>query len=147
MANWNRDVRFGLRMLARNKGFAAIAILALALGIGPNVAIFSIIWATFLAPLPYPSANQLVVVWSHYKGERNPTSAADYAEWAAGSQSFQRLDLQSWNGLHLTNADHSQDETSGLPTTPGFYTKDFGIPIAMGRDFCRMRGRRARIIW
>jgi len=43
--------------------------------------------------------------------------------------------LQSWNGLHLTNADHSQDETSGLPTTPGFYTKDFGIPIAMGRDF------------
>ncbi len=135
MANWNRDVRFGLRMLARNKGFAAIAILALALGIGPNVAIFSIIWATFLAPLPYPNANQLVVVWSHYKGERNPTSAADYAEWAAGSQSFQRLDLQSWNGLHLTNADHSQDETSGLPTTPGFYTKDFGIPIAMGRDF------------
>ena len=62
MANWNRDVRFGLRMLARNKGFAAIAILALALGIGPNVAIFSIIWATFLAPLPYPNANQLVVV-------------------------------------------------------------------------------------
>jgi putative ABC transport system permease protein len=135
MANWNRDVRFGLRMLARNKGFTAVAILALALGIGPNVAIFSIIWATFLAPLPYPNAKQLAVVWSHYKGERNGTGAADFAEWAARSQSFQKLDFQSWNAKHLTNADHSQDETSGLLTTPGFYTKDFGLPMAMGRDF------------
>jgi putative ABC transport system permease protein len=135
MANWNRDVRFGLRMLARNKGFAAIAILALALGIGPNVAIFSIIWATFLAPLPYPNANQLVVVWTHYKGERDASRAEDYAELAVQSQSFQRLDFQSWNGLHLTNSDHSQDETRGLPTTPGFYTKNFGIPMALGRDF------------
>jgi putative ABC transport system permease protein len=122
-------------MLARNKGFAAIAILALALGIGPNVAIFSIIWATFLAPLPYANPKQLVVVWSHYKGERNPTLAKDYAEWAAADKTFQRLDFQSWNARHLTNADHSQDETSGLLTTPGFYTKDFGLRMAMGRDF------------
>jgi putative ABC transport system permease protein len=107
MLNGWRDVRFGLRMLKRNKGFAAVAILALALGIGPNVAIFSIIWATFLAPLPYPNANQLVVVWSHFKGERNGTPADDYARWAAQSQSFQHLDMQSWNPLHLTNADHA----------------------------------------
>jgi putative ABC transport system permease protein len=135
MLNGWRDVRFGLRMLKRNKGFAAVAILALALGIGPNVAIFSIIWATFLAPLPYPNANQLVVVWSHYKGERTGTRADDYAEWAAQSQSFQHLDMQSWNPVHLTNADHTQDETRGLRTTPGFFTKDIGDRMAMGRDF------------
>ncbi len=135
MGNSARDVRFALRMLARNKSFAAIAILALALGIGPNVAIFSIIWATFLAPLPYPSPNQLVVVWDHYKGDRNGTSASDYAEYAAQSRSFQRLDFSSWNGLHLTNPDHSQDETSGLRTTPGLYTKDFQVHMALGRDF------------
>jgi putative ABC transport system permease protein len=135
MLNGWRDVRFGLRMLNRNKGFAAVAILALALGIGPNVAIFSIIWATFLAPLPYPNANQLVVVWSHFKGERNGTPADDYARWAAQSQSFQHLDMQSWNPLHLTNADHTQDETRGLRMTPGFLTKDIGDRIAMGRDF------------
>lgn len=135
MSNWARDVRFSLRMLARNRGFAVIAILALALGIGPNVAIFSIIWATFLAPLPYPNANQLAVVWEQYKGQRNPTSAADFAEYAAQSRSFQRLDFQSWIGLHLTNPDHSQDETTGLRTTPGMYTRDFGIPMALGRDF------------
>jgi putative ABC transport system permease protein len=135
MGNWGRDVRFGLRMLARNKGFAAIAILALALGIGPNVAIFSIIWATFLAPLPYPNANQLAVVWDRYKGQRQGVRAEDFAEYAAQSQSFQRLDFQSWNALHLFNSDHTQDENTGLRTTPGFYSKNFVIPMALGRDF------------
>jgi putative ABC transport system permease protein len=140
MGNWTRDVRFGLRMLARNKGFAAIAILALALGIGPNVAIFSIIWATFLAPLPYPNANQLVVVWTHYKGQRTGTLASDYAEFAAQTHSFQRLDFQSWRGLNLTNPDHTQDETRGLPTTPGLLTRDLGERMAMGRDFLPTEG-------
>ena len=51
MANKLRDLQFGWRMLRRNKGFSVVAILALALGIGPNVAIFSIIYATFFAPL------------------------------------------------------------------------------------------------
>jgi len=135
MGNWTRDVRFSLRMLGRNRSFTAIAILALALGIGPNVAIFSIIWATFLAPLPYPNPSQLVVIWDKYKGERNGTSAGDFAEYAAQSRSFQHLDFQSWLPLHLTNPDHSQDETSGLRTTPGLYSKDFVIPMALGRDF------------
>ncbi len=135
MSNWTRDVRFGLRMLARNRSFATIAILALALGIGPNVAIFSIVWATFLAPLPYPQPRQLVVVWDKYKSERNGTGAADFAEYAAQSQSFQHLDFQSWIQLHLTNPDHTQDSTSGLRTTPGMYSRDFAIPMALGRDF------------
>jgi putative ABC transport system permease protein len=135
MGNWLRDVRFGLRMLGRNKGFAAIAILALALGIGPNVAIFSIIWATFLAPLPYPNPQQLAVVWDKYKGERNGTDAATFAEYAARNQSFQHLDFQSWIQLHLTNPDHSQEATTGLRTTPGLYSKNFVIPMALGRDF------------
>jgi putative ABC transport system permease protein len=135
MGNWWRNVRYGLRMLARNKGFTTIAILALALGIGPNVAIFSIIWATFLAPLPYPHANELVVAWTHFKGERAPTRADDYAEYVAQSRSFQRLDFESWSALHLTNPDHSEDEASGLPITPGFYTKNLGLHMALGRDF------------
>ncbi|MGA8740753.1 MAG: hypothetical protein WB561_06160, partial [Terracidiphilus sp.] len=81
-----RNVRYALRQLRRSPGFAATAVLALALGIGPNVAIFSIIWATFFAPLPYPHVNKLVVVWRYYKGERIPTQGDEYAELAAQSK-------------------------------------------------------------
>ena len=119
MSSLWRDIHFGLRMLARNKGFTAVAILALALGIGPNVAIFSIIWATFLAPLPYPDANQFVVVWTKARGQRDASRSDDYLQYLARSRSFQRLDFASWRSLHLTNPDHLPDETSGLPDTPG----------------------------
>jgi len=69
-----QNFRFAFRQLRKSPGFTAVAVLTLALGVGPHVAIFSIIWATFFAPQPYPNANQLVVVWNHYKGERTPTS-------------------------------------------------------------------------
>src|SRR5580658_11205172 len=140
MSNWSRDIGYALRMLANNKGFTAVAILALALGIGPNVAIFSIIWATFLAPLPYPHANQLVVVWTKFKGERGPTRADDYAQYAAQSKSFERLDFSSWAAIYLTNPDHSQDQAHGLPATPGTYTKTLGMQMALGRDFLPEEG-------
>lgn len=135
MRNRWRDVRFGLRILARNRTFTAVAILALALGIGPNVAIFSIIWATFLAPLPYPRADQLVVIWNHHKGERNPSSADDFAQWAAQSHSFQELNFESWFGKHLTNLDHSRSDIEGNPVSPGFYSRMLGVPLALGREF------------
>jgi hypothetical protein len=112
-----RDLRYGLRMLARNQGFTAVAILALALGIGPNVAMFSIIWATFLSPMPYPNANQLVVVWTMVKGERSPTRADDYEQFRSQSKALQCLDFSSWSILHFTNPDHSEDEAAGLPVT------------------------------
>jgi hypothetical protein len=105
-----RNVRYALRQLRRSPGFAATAVLALALGVGPNVAIFSIIWATFFAPLPYPQADRLVVVWSHHKGEREPVRGEDFAQYAAQIQSFQRFDFISWRVLHLTNDDHTRRE-------------------------------------
>lgn len=135
LENFVRNLRYALRQLRRSPGFALTAILALALGIGPNVAIFSIIWATFLAPPPYPNANQLVVVWNHYKGERIPTSGDDYARFAAESRSFQSLSFQSWLVLHLTNPDHTPDEEAGLPTTPGLDTRTVKEPMLLGRDF------------
>jgi putative ABC transport system permease protein len=132
---FTQDLHYALRQLRRSPGFAITATLALALGIGPNVAIFSIIWATFLAPLPYPNGNELVVVWNHYKGERVPTTIQDFAYFAARARSFQRLDYESRGLVHLTSADASQVEIAGVPGTPGSYTKDLGIRIALGRDF------------
>lgn len=138
--NFPQNVRFAIRQLRRSPGFALTAVLALALGIGPNVAIFSIIWATFLSPAPYPNADQLVVVWRHYKGERIPTDGTEYAELAAENRSFQSLSFQSWMALHLTNADHSADQEAGLPTSPGLQTRTVQQPLMMGRDFLPSEG-------
>jgi putative ABC transport system permease protein len=133
--SFGRNVGFALRQLRRSPGFAITAILALALGIGPNVAIFSMIWATFLAPPPYPHPDQVVMVWNHNKGERMPTRAEDYAQYAAESRSFQSLSFESWLVVHLTNSDHTADQEGGLPVTPGIETKTLGIPLLLGRDF------------
>ena len=130
-----RNIRYTLRQMRRSPGFALTAVLALALGVGPTVAIFSIIWATFFAPLPYPNGDQLVVVWRHYKGEREPVRGEDYAQYSAQCRSFQRFDFISWRVLHLTNTDHTQDDTGGLPVSPGMTTRTMGQKLLLGRDF------------
>src|SRR5260370_2678387 len=78
------DLRYGLRLLLRNPGFAAIAILALALGIGANTAIFSAVDAILLQPLPYAQPDQLAMVWedaSNIGFPRNTPAPANYAAW------------------------------------------------------------------
>jgi len=86
-----RDAAFGLRLLGRNPGFAAVAVLALALGIASTTAIFSVVYATLLAPLPYPHPEQLVMVWSRIQGNRNVTAAADFLDWKSQNTVFQSL--------------------------------------------------------
>jgi putative ABC transport system permease protein len=121
-----------LRLLVRNKRFAAVAILALALGIGPNVAIFSIIYAVFLAPLPYPHADRIVSSHVLLKGEPAAIFAADFAQIQANSKSFEALQFTSSIPLHLTNPDHSQGRELGSAfTTSGVLS----VPIITGRDF------------
>ena len=140
MRNLWRDIQFGLRMLARNKGFTAVAILVLALGIGPNAAIFSIVWATLLAPLPYPQGDQLVVAWNKFKGERVPTRADDYLRVLAESRSFQCLDFLPWKEFHFTSNGHQDGNVSGYAATPTFNSKDLTVDIALGRHFLPEEG-------
>jgi putative ABC transport system permease protein len=136
VGNLWRDIQFGLRMLARNKGFSAIAILVLALGIGPNVAIFSIVYATFLAPMPYPDADQLVVIWNMTKGERESMAADEYLQFLAESKSFSNLSFGSYSiSPAITGPDHIAEEIGGMAVTPDAYTKSLKLPMAMGRDF------------
>src|ERR1700743_1526139 len=92
-----RDFRFAFRLLRQNKSFTAIAVLAVALGVGPNTAIFSVIYATLLAPMPYPNADQLVMVWSKIKGNRNGIAAGDFQDRQRQSKSF--TGMWAWSGF------------------------------------------------
>src|SRR6266700_847788 len=92
MKNLWRDFRFGLRLLGKNPGFTLVAMLALALGIGANTAIYSIFYATLIADFPYPHSEQLVVLWSSTAGNsRCGVSTGNYLDWKRESTFFQTL--------------------------------------------------------
>ena len=134
MQNLWRNARYGFRLLRRNPGSSAIAIVALALGIGANTAVFSIIYATLIAPMPYPHPNQIVVVWSKIRGNRNGVSAGDYLDWKNQSHSFQELSAWSGTSFNLSTS-NKPEQLDGRRVTPGFFTGTFGTPPMLGRDF------------
>jgi putative ABC transport system permease protein len=128
-----RDARYGVRMLRRNPGFTAVAVLALALGIAANTAIFSVVYATLLAPLPYPEPDQLVMVWSRIQNNRNVSAAGTFLEWKRQATVFQDLNAFSGRSANLATADHPEQVQAGT-VTPGFFTM-IGYGLAAGRDF------------
>src|SRR4029077_11501728 len=99
---------FGGRMLRRNPGFAAVAMATLAIGIGARTAIFSVIYAVLLAPMPYPNPEQLVMVWSKVQGGNNSVSAGDFLDWRQQNATFQ--DLIAWTGAVYNFATPDQPE-------------------------------------
>jgi predicted permease len=133
-----QNLRFSLRMLAKNPGLTVTVLLTLALGIGANTAIFTVDYATLLAPLPYPDPDQLVMVWSKIQGFHNSMSAGDYLDWKHQNTAF--TDINAWSGGSFNIATHDQPEyINGRRNTPGFY-KMMGTKFLMGRDFLPEEG-------
>jgi putative ABC transport system permease protein len=129
-----RDTRFGFRLLRKNPGFAAVAILALALGIGANTAIFSVVYATLLAPLPYPQADQLVVVRSTVAGNKNVASAGDFLDWQRENSVFQSMGTATDSDFNLAVGE-KPERVQGSFTTAGFLDQLLGEPPFLGRYF------------
>ncbi len=134
MMNLLRDTRYGFRLLLKNPGFAAVAVLALALGIGANTAIFSVVYATLLAPLPYPHADQLVVVRSTVAGNRNVSSAGDFLEWQRQNSVFQFMGTATDSDFNLSVGE-KPERVRGSFTTPGFLDQLLGEAPFLGRYF------------
>ncbi len=134
-----QNLHFASRLLRKSPGFTAVAIATLALGIGATTAIYSVLYATLLAPLPYPAPNQLVMVWSKPIDGRNVVSAGDFLDWKRENTVFQ--DLNAWTGaaFNLSATEHPE-EVDGQLTTPGFY-KMMGVRFELGRDFLPEEGQ------
>jgi len=127
------NLRYSLRMLRKNPGLTAAVIATLMLGIGATTAIYTVVYAVLLAPLPYPEPNQLVMVWSKIRGHDNGLSAGDFLDWREQSKSFQQL--AAWTGSSFNIATQEQPEQlDGMRSTPGWFSMQ-GMPFLMGRDF------------
>ncbi|HEX8137727.1 MAG TPA: ABC transporter permease [Pyrinomonadaceae bacterium] len=111
-----KDIRYGLRMIGRSPGFTIIAVLALALGIGANTAIFSVVNSVLLRALPYEQQEQLVMVWgTHVKRgtSRNPASYPDFADFRDQNQVFEHMAAYTQSVAILTGQD-APEQLSGV---------------------------------
>jgi predicted permease len=137
MANFWQDVRYGLRMLAKNPGFTAIAVITLALGIGLNTAIFSVVNAVLLEPLPYKDPGKLVNIWSTMISQGVPISAAsapDFREWRGRSSAFAGMDAFYYGNFNLSAPGAEPSRLLGAGISPGMFSL-LGVNPALGRNF------------
>src|SRR5262245_28129872 len=129
-----QDLRYGLRMLLKNRGFTTIAVLALALGIGANTAIFSVVNAVLLKPLPYAEPERLVWLWDTIPQiPTAPTSLPEFLDWKEQNRSFEQLAAFQSGNMFLDTGDGTRDTPVGL-VTPETFALFRGTPV-LGRDF------------
>ena len=118
-----QDILYGVRGLRRALGFAAVAILTLALGIGANTAIFSIIYAVLLRPLPYQQPGQLVRLYETEAAPGNyPFTGPDFLDWKSQNHSFQDMTLLSWTHSMNLSGRGEPEHVRGTPTETNFFS-------------------------
>jgi predicted permease len=144
-----QDASYALRQLRKSPGFTLAAVITLALGIGANTAIFSVVRGVVLAPLPYPQPDRLVAVWeSRPTVNRLGISYPDFLDWQSSARSFEKIAALSWHDYNLT-APGIPEHVNGKEVTSGFFAT-LGAKLALGREFLpeedRPQGAPAAII-
>jgi putative ABC transport system permease protein len=134
MFTLSQDLRYGARMLAKKPGFTLIAVLTLALGIGANTAIFSVVNAVLLRPLPYPNSERLVMMsLNDNGGPAGNTGYATFVDWRERSKSFAQMSLiRSWGGTLTGQGD--PEMINGMRVSASYF-RMLGVSPALGRDF------------
>ena len=131
-----QDLHYGARMLRRNPGFAAVAILTLAIGIGANVMIFSIVNGVLLRPLPFPDSGRLVTLWETDANRgvvHGTASAPELLDWRVMNHSFQAL--SAWRALYFTITGNGEPEQVWGSQVSGNFFKMLRVSPVLGRDF------------
>ena len=142
MENVVQDARYGLRMLRKNPGFAVVAVATLALGIGANTAIFSVVNSLLLEPLPYKDSSRIVAVFErnpHHPNMHNTVSPANFLDWEAQNHVFAGMACLGDRRVNLTG--------SGVPeqvvmeyASPNFFDL-LGVKPALGHGFTAANGQ------
>jgi len=128
------DLRYSARQLAKSPGFAAIAIVTLALGIGANTTIFSVVNGVLLNPLPYPEANRLVVLFHHKSNFVNGSiSYLNFLDWQRDNRSFEAMVAYRFGNAKLTGSGEPEN-LSGRQVSAGFFEM-LGVKPVVGRTF------------
>jgi len=142
MWGWNwlenvlQDVRYGLRMLIKNPGFTVVAVLTLALGIGANTAIFSVVNAVLLKPLPYADPDRLAAIWvtePSGPGGLFPDTGPDFRDWQGMNRSFEGMSAITIAGATLTGSGEPL-QLRGLSVSPNTFQL-LGAQPQLGRSF------------
>jgi putative ABC transport system permease protein len=131
-----QDLRYGARMLASKRSFTLIAVITLALGIGANTAIFSVVYAVLLRPLPYPEPERLTLLWTKLEKiglEQNWVSEPEVLDFREQSQLFESFGVVQGSGFILTG-NGEPEQLRGAQVSTNFFSM-LGAKIRAGRDF------------
>ncbi len=130
-----KDTRFALRMLAKSPGFTLLALAALMLGIGANTAIFSIVNASLMRPLPFRDPDRLMMVWEHspHTGKNNVANPQNVLDWQARSRSFEQMGAFIETEMNLTG-NGEPEQVHGAYVTRGFFPI-LAVQPSLGRNF------------
>jgi putative ABC transport system permease protein len=130
-----QDLRFGTRMLLKSPGFAFVAVLTLALGIGANTAIFSIIDAVLLRPLPFHDQDRLVQLWETESAPGNyPFAGPDYMDWQAQTKTLEGTTAFSWPTAMNASTGTEAQSVAAIRTQANFFSL-LGVQPLIGRSF------------
>ena len=146
MDTFFQDLRYAIRMLAKSPGFAAIAILTLALGIGANTALFSVVNGVLLNPLAYPQSGQLVTIYENTPGFKNaPINYINFLDWERDNKSFSSMAIYRNQDYTLVGIGEGERLTGYMISADFFPT--LGVTPVAGRDFAATTMFRGKLRW
>src|SRR5947209_456437 len=121
MNNLLKDIRYGFRMLVKNPGFTLISVFVLALGIGATTAIFSVVNAVVIRPLPFANPAGLVMIWETMPGDdRRNVAPGNFSDWQRQNQVFGQIAAFANASLNLSG-DGDPERLTGAAVTPNFF--------------------------
>jgi putative ABC transport system permease protein len=134
MDTLTQDVRYAVRALAQRPGFTVVAMLTIGLGVGANTAIFSVVNAMLLQPLPYPDADRLVILWTNSGAGNSPAAWPEYVDWRSQSRSFEEMAVWRPQSVSLTGGGAEPERLTGAFVSASFFDLT-GARAQRGRAF------------